>query len=160
MKNIQPLVILFCCCSAFYGAAQPLFKVPKPTCQSVPVVLNTPDVYATYYWDFGNGQTATTYLPPIPYYNTPGEYTISLTVTSPTPLRVLDSVIVLNHDPSSWNDGSTFCDDERPDLFLEYLAFTTLSPYWVRTATIQNATLPARFGIKGLPLRESFPLSL
>ncbi|MCC7244178.1 MAG: T9SS type A sorting domain-containing protein [Saprospiraceae bacterium] len=160
MKNIKYSLAIFGCLWALSAMTQPLFKIPKPTCQSVPIVMNTPNIYASYFWDFGNGQTANTYLPPVPYYNTAGEYTISLTVTSPTPFRVLDSVIVINHDPSEWNDGSAFCDEELPDLFLEYLAFTTLSPFWVRTPTIQNATLPARFGINGTPLRADFPLSL
>ncbi len=36
---------------------------------------------ATYFWDFGNGQTSTQRIPPIATYNTTGNYTIKLVVT-------------------------------------------------------------------------------
>lgn len=140
--------------------AQPLFQVPKPTCQSVPVSVITPDIFATYHWDFGNGVTANTYTPPVVQYATAGDYTISLTVTSPTPFRVIDSVIITQLHPNSWVGGGFCLGEGLPDIFLEYLNYTTFSPYWVRT-TIQNGVwIPVKFEISGVLNRVNFPLTV
>lgn len=148
------------CCTAATTTAQPLFQVPKPTCSSVPISVITQDIFATYHWDFGNGTTANTYQPPIVQYSSEGNYTISLTVTSPTPFKVIDSVIITQLHPSSWV-GSGFCLGEGlPDIFLEYLHYTTLSPYWVRSYMQDEAWTPVRFKLSGLLTKSVFPLTV
>lgn len=161
MKTIVKiqLTAIVCCISAI-AMAQPLFKVPKPTCYSVPINVITPDIFASYHWDLGNGTTANTYAPPIAQYEFPGNYTISLTVTSPTPFRVIDSVIITQLHPNSWV-GTGFCLGEGlPDIFLEYLHYTTLSPYWLRSHTQDGASTPIRFQLDGLLTNAVFPLTV
>lgn len=153
------IVALVCCISAT-TTAQPLFQVPKPTCSSVPISVITQDIFATYHWDFGNGTTVNTYQPPIAQYSSPGNYTISLTVTSPTPFKVIDSVIITQLHPSSWV-GSGFCLGEGlPDIFLEYLDYTTFSPYWVRSYMQDGVWTPVRFKLSGLLTKSVFPLTV
>ncbi len=161
MKTIVKIQLsgLLCCLTAF-AMAQPLFQVPKPTCASVPISVLTPDIFATYHWDFGNGVTADTYQPPVAQYASTGNYTISLTVTSPTPFRVIDSVTITQLHPNSWV-GSGFCLGEGlPDIFLEYLHYTTLSPFWVRTPVQDEVWLPVRFQVSGLLTASVFPLTI
>lgn len=140
--------------------AQPLFQVPKPTCQSVPIDVITPNIFATYHWDFGNGTTADTYAPPIVQYATPGDYTISLTVTSTTPFRVIDSVIVTQIHPNSWVGGGFCLGEGSPDLFLEYLSYTANSPYWVRSPVQDEVLPPVFYGLSGVITHQQFPLTV
>ncbi len=145
---------------ALPGFAQPLFKVPKPTCSSVQLTELTPNIYQSYHWDFGNGVTADTYTPPVVQYATTGNKTISLTVTSTTPFRVIDTIIVTQHHASSWI-GTGFCLNENlPDLFLEYIPYTTFSPVWARTPIHDEALLPVVFPAIGIPVKTSFPVTL
>lgn len=153
-------LFLIACCMVAAGEAQPLFQVPKPTCQSVPIDVITPNVFATYHWDFGNGTTSDTYAPPIVQYATPGNYTISLTVTSATPFRVIDSVIVTQIHPNSWVGGGFCLGEGSPDLFLEYLSYTANSPYWVRTPVQDEVLPPVFYGLSGVITHQQFPLTV
>jgi PKD repeat protein len=123
-------------------------------------VLNTPDVYSSYFWNFGNGQTATGYQPPVPYYDAPGQYSISLTVTSSTPFRVIDSVIITQLHPNAWVGGGLCLGEGLPDIFLEYLSYTTFSPFWARTPLRDEAWVPILFKLDGIPVRSAFPLTV
>lgn len=68
----------------------------NPVCINEPVVAvnNTVDPGGStifYLWDFGNGQTSTLRNPPVQVYSTPGDYVMSLTVSStqcPFPLSI------------------------------------------------------------------------
>ncbi len=68
----------------------------NPVCENEPVlpVNNTIDPGNTtvnYLWNFGNGQTSTLRNPPVQYYPGPGEYVMSLSVSStqcPFPLSI------------------------------------------------------------------------
>ncbi len=153
-------LFLIACCMVAAAEAQPLFQVPKPTCQSVPIDVIIPNIFATYHWDFGNGTTADTYAPPIVQYATPGNYTISLTVTSATPFRVIDSVIVTQIHPNSWVGGGFCLGEGSPDLFLEYLSYTANSPYWVRTPVQDEVLPPVFYGLSGLITHQQFPLTV
>lgn len=148
------------CCISAHAIAQPLFQIPKPTCQSVPISVITPDIFATYHWDFGNGVTANTYAPPIVQYASAGDYTISLTVTSPTPFRVIDSVIITQLHPTSWVGSGGCLQEGLPDIFLEYLHFTTLSPYWVRSPIQDGVWTPVKFKVTGVLTNAVFPLTI
>jgi len=161
MKTMLRIYLLaqVCLASAHIGA-QPLFKVPKPTCSSVPIYLITSDMFETYHWDFGNGVTFEGYIPPVAQYSVPGMYTISLTVTSTTPFRVIDSVIITQIHPNSWVGGGFCLGEGLPDIFLEYLSYTTVSPYWARTETQDEASTPIRFGLSGVLTNAAFPLTV
>lgn len=161
MKTIVKIQLTaIICCFAVISMAQPLFQVPKPTCASVPISVITPDIFATYHWDFGNGTTANTYAPPVAQYNSAGNYTISLTVTSTTPFRVIDSVIITQLHPNSWVGGGFCLGEGLPDIFLEYLHYTTFSPYWVRSYLQDGVWTPVRFQLNGVLTNAVFPLTV
>jgi hypothetical protein len=56
---------------------------PNPVCKNSPVnFYNTSMGGDTYHWDFGNGETSNAFNPPDQFYDTPGDYTITLSVTN------------------------------------------------------------------------------
>ncbi|MCB0527414.1 MAG: hypothetical protein KDC61_00075 [Saprospiraceae bacterium] len=136
--------------------AQPLFLVHKPACTEVIINVLAPDVFDSYHWDFGNGETAETRIPPTVEYPNVGNYTISLTVQSATPFRIVESIEVINYHPDLWDDDKIFCDDNKPDLFL---AFTNLNDYIARTIEIEDAPLPSEYNLDGLLTMNVFPIN-
>lgn len=62
------------------GNVNPAFTMPASACTSSPITIinNTTPVPASVFWNFGNGNTSTV-LSPTVIYNTPGNYTVTLT---------------------------------------------------------------------------------
>jgi len=168
MKSTSPIMHKMC----FYGfalltfhsviSAQPLFRIPKPSCQNADLTIDVlaPEGFQSYHWDFGNGKTATTRVPPPQRYDTPGEKTVKLTVTAATAFRIIESITVIQHN-SSWNDPGLFCFDEPgPDMYLEFLSKATFSTYWIRTIKKGNAVLPAEYLTDGILIQKEFPITV
>lgn len=152
--------LFFCLCLLEQSMSQPLFRVKKPTCGTAEVEVLAPEIFATYQWDFGNGTTFSGRIPPPVSYNAGQTAVIQLTVTAATPFRVIDSVIITAIHPSSWI-GSGFClNENRPDLFLEFLNKTQNSPYWARTLLQNEAFIPAKFKLDGVLTRLASPISV
>ncbi|MBK8194611.1 MAG: T9SS type A sorting domain-containing protein [Lewinellaceae bacterium] len=148
--NLIPALLLCHC-----AIAQPLFLVPQPTCTEVQVNVLAPNIFDSYLWDFGNGETANIYQPPAIAYATTGNKTISLTVSAATPFRVVEAIQVTQYHPDSWNDNGLFCSDYKPDL---YLVFTDLAGYVARSYEIEDAPLSSTFAIDGMLTQASFPI--
>lgn len=84
------------------GAAPLLaeFDLVKPACEGD----------CTYEWDFGNGDTDETSLPGVGYqYDTPGEYTATVTVTTSNGLTDTDSITVKVVEGESLADYVAAC---------------------------------------------------
>lgn len=96
---------------------------PSGACDSVTVIfLNASSGASTYLWNFGGGNTSTLQNPPAATYNTPGQYVVSLTVTSnngcidsttatldvyDTPEVIFEADNVCEDALASFNDSST-----------------------------------------------------
>ncbi len=127
--------------------AQPLFNVNSAlSCGNTPnIQLHLPNAFSSYYWDMGNGVTGTNYQPPATTYTQGGTYDISLTITSATPFRIIDSVVIMQTN-TSWQDCSN--GDQEADYYLE---FSTISGSLLYTTPKHsNQNTPSVITINGL----------
>jgi gliding motility-associated-like protein len=81
----------------------------------------------TYYWDFGDGETSTTFSPSHTYSNTPGEYTVTLYATNDggcadsamLSVTVKDELIF--HVPNAFTpDGDAYNNTFKPVFYSGY----------------------------------------
>lgn len=91
--------------------------IPLGGCKPLDVNLNivTAGSIASFYWDFGDGYTATTTTPTINHvYNSFGNFLPKIIMTDPSgciiPLQGLDTVYVIGATANFGADDSLFCD--------------------------------------------------
>lgn len=97
--------------------APPYFRTPKfsITCKgSFTPTLLINNIFSSYQWDFGNGNTATNFSPGAQNFSKEGVYYGKLTVQNNSPFTVLKSLKIVATN-SSWR--GLF--DQRPDYYIE-----------------------------------------
>lgn len=99
--------------------AQPLFRMDPNVivCGGTPVFgLLAPANMTSYHWDMGNGTTGNSAQAPATTYTSPGNYTISLTVSNNVAFSVISKIEVVSSN-NFWG-GSGVCSESIADFFL------------------------------------------
>ena len=111
------------------GGCAPFSYLPNPT-------ITTVDPIATWLWNFGDGTTSTSPTPGAHVYNTPGAYTVSLTLTTQSGCVItkdfVDGVRVGTPGVAAFNPSVLSTCASNPVSFQDLSTFTPgFDPAWL-----------------------------